>query len=339
MSPADSLRRRRPEVPLLMLLATVWGCSADPAAASRSAAPAGKIRIVCTVGMVADIVRNVAGERAEVIPLYGAVDPHTYEPTKKDVERILSADVVFYSGLLLEGPTQSALERARQRGRTVWAVTDCFAGDAGFLRYPDGASSHPDPHVWMDVAAWSRCVEYVAARLAEFDPDGAAAYRANAAAYRQELARLDDYARQSIASIPDGRRCLVTAHDAFEYFSRAYGIPVRSVQGITTESEAGTDDVNRLVDFLVTQQIPAVFVESTVNEANLRAVIAGARRRGWTVAVAGSLYSDAMGPTAAYEGTYIGMIDHNVTTITRALGGAAPERGLHGKLADTRLAE
>lgn len=312
------------------------GCTGESSAVSRNgtARPVGKYRIVCTVGMVADIVRQVAGDRAEVIPLYGAVDPHTYEPTAKDIERILLADVVFYSGLLLEGPTQSALERARQRGRVVWAVTDCLLEEPGYLRYPEGATSHPDPHVWMDVAAWSRCVEYVARRLSEYDPAGGETYRHNAAAYQQELARLDDYARRCIASIPESQRHLVTAHDAFEYFSRAYGIPVRSVQGITTESEAGTDDINRLVDFLVTQRVPAVFVESTVNQANLRAVIEGAQRRGWTVRVAGSLYSDAMGPTGTYEGTYIGMIDHNVTTITRALGGTAPPRGLHGRLAE-----
>lgn len=284
--------------------------------------------------MVADIVRQVAGARADVVPLFGAVDPHTYEPTAKDVERILSADVVIYSGLLLEGPTQSTLERAASRGRKVFAVTDCLQAEAGFVRYPHGGTAHPDPHVWMDVAAWSRCTEAAARILSQQDPDGAATYAANAAAYRQQLQQLDDYARRCIASIPEGRRQLVTAHDAFGYFSRAYGIPVRSVQGITTESEAGTDDINRLVEFLVTQQVPAVFVESTVNQANLRAVIEGAARRGWTVTVAGELFSDAMGAPGTYEGTYIGMIDHNVTRITRALGGDAPERGINGRLAE-----
>ncbi len=291
------------------------------------------MRIVCTTGMVADIVRHVAGERAEVIALFGAVDPHTYEPTAKDVERILAADAVFYSGLLLEGPTQSTLERAAQRGKPVWAVTDCLKGEESFLRYPEGETSHPDPHVWMDVAAWSRCTAAVARTLAEHDPAGAETYQANATAYQAELGRLDEFARTTLATIPQERRYLVTAHDAFEYFSRAYGIPVKSVQGISTESEAGTDDINQLVEFLTTNKVPAVFVESTVNQANLKAVIEGASRRGWKVTVAGELFSDAMGPPGTYTGTYIGMIDHNVTTITQALGGTVEPRGLNGKLA------
>jgi manganese/zinc/iron transport system substrate-binding protein len=170
--------------------------------------------------------------------------------------------------------------------------------------------------------------------LTRHDPAGAGEYSRNATAYRQDLERLDEYARASIATIPREQRYLVTAHDAFEYFSRAYEIPVRSVQGISTESQAGTDDINQLVDFLVMNRIPAVFVESTVNQANLRAVIQGAGRRGWSVTVASELFSDAMGAPGTYEGTYVGMIDHNVTRVTRALGGEAPPRGLNGKLAE-----
>lgn len=317
-------------------VAYMSGCSEETAATTVAPAttPASSsgYQIVCTTGMVADIVQHVVGDRATVTALFGAVDPHTYEPTAKDVERILQSDVVFYSGLLLEGPMQATLERAAQRGKKVFAVTDCLAAEPEYLRYPNGAESHPDPHVWMDVAAWSRCTESVAQTLSEFDPVGAEIYQANADAYRQELAKLDDYARECITTIPAERRHLVTAHDAFEYFSRAYGIPVRSVQGISTESEAGTDDINQLVDFLVTQKIPAVFVESTVNPANLRAVIEGASGRGWTVSVAGELFSDAMGPPHTYEGTYVGMIDHNATRITTALGGHAPWHGLNGKL-------
>lgn len=329
----DQLLSRRGCLALLVsgLAVGTAGCSSD--APATTTPKSGKPSIVCTVGMVADIVHAVAGDRAEVIALFGAVDPHTYEPTARDIERIQSADAVFYSGLMLEGPTQASLQRAAARGKRVWAVTAGLESDPKYLRYPGGDASHPDPHVWMDVSAWSRCVEQIAERLAEFDPAGADEYRERAFKYREQLTQLDDYARNRIATIPEGQRQLVTAHDAFGYFSRAYGIPVHSVQGITTESEPGTDDINRLVEFLVTNRVPAVFVESTVNQANLRAVIDGAARRGWQVQVAGSLYSDAMGPAGTYVGTYIGMIDHNVTTITRALGGTAPERGLNGRLA------
>jgi manganese/zinc/iron transport system substrate-binding protein len=307
------------------------GCT-QPVSNTTGAAPSGRLRIVCTTGMVADIVQQVAGDRADVIPLFGAVDPHTYEPTAKDVERIQSADIVFYSGLFLEGPTQETLERATARGRKVFAITDCLTEEAGYIRYPGGSTAHPDPHVWMDVAAWNRCTRFVADTLTAQDPTGRDVYIHNAEEYQKSLRDLDAYARTAIATIPKEQRHLVTAHDAFEYFSRAYDIPVRSVQGISTESEAGTDDINQLVDFLVTNHVPAVFVESTVNQANLLAVIEGAAQRNWKVTVAGELYSDAMGPPGTYTGTYIGMLDHNVTRITRALGGTAPERGLNGKL-------
>jgi manganese/zinc/iron transport system substrate-binding protein len=184
----------------------------------------------------------------------------------------------------------------------------------------------------MDVKAWSLCVEHVAECLAKTDPPQAEEYRANAKSYCQELTKLDEYVRTVIQSIPEEQRILVTAHDAFEYFSRAYGIEVKSVQGVTTESEAGVLDVNRLVDFLVEHKLPSIFVESSVNSKNIKAVIEGAASRGVTVKIGGELFSDAMGADETYEGTYIGMVDHNATLIARGLGGTAPERGMNGKL-------
>lgn len=310
---------------------SLTGCQGDSAGPS-AAAPDGKYLIVCTTAMVADIAQHVAGDRAQVISLFGAVDPHTYEPTAKDIEKIRAADVVLYSGLLLEGPTQGALESAARRGKLVVPVSEVLEQKPGYLRRPDGAQTHPDPHVWHDVSAWMECSDHVAEVLADYDPEGASGYRSRSAAYREELARVDRYARERIATIPERHRVLVTAHDAFEYFSRAYGIPVRAVQGITTASEAGTDDIVQLVDYLVANDVPAVFVEETVNRDNLRAVLAGARSKGKTVEIGGSLYSDSMGPTGTYEGTYVGMIDHNVTQIVRGLGGEAPARGMQGKL-------
>ena len=218
---------------------------------------------------------------------------------------------------------------ARQR-KPVYAVT---AGlDPGYVRAAGGAGGHPDPHVWMDVSAWSRCVAHAAKLLSEFDPAHAADYASRAQTYLAELDGLHAYAQQSIASIPEPQRVLVTAHDAFGYFSRAYDIPVRSPQGLSTESEAGVDDINRLVEFLVARKVRAIFVESTVSEKNIRAIVEGAQQKGWTVGIGGNLFSDAMGAPGTYEGTYVGMIDHNVTVITRALGGQAPPRGWKGKL-------
>ncbi|MCA9287793.1 MAG: zinc ABC transporter substrate-binding protein [Phycisphaerales bacterium] len=288
--------------------------------------------VVATVGMVADITRTVAGDRAEVTSLMGpGVDPHLYAPTRSDVERLLAADVIFYNGLLLEGKMTDALVRAATAGRKVFAVTEHI--DERFLLEPPEFQGHFDPHVWMDPEAWARAVEVVRDKLSEVDPDGASQFEANAAACLERLQALDEYATRVLATVPEDQRVLVTAHDAFNYFGRRFGFEVVGIQGISTESEAGVRDIERIVALLVERRIPAVFVESTVSQRNINALVEGARARGHTVTIGGSLFSDAMGDEGTYEGTYIGMIDHNVTTITRALGGVAPERGMDGRLA------
>lgn len=287
--------------------------------------------ITATVGMVADIVRQVAGDKANVKGIIGeGVDPHLYKPTRNDVAALLSADVVFYSGLMLEGKMADTLIKVARSGKPVYAVTELI--DESYLLEPKEFKGHFDPHLWMDVAGWSRGVTAVAKALAEFDPPNAAAYNSRAAQYGEELAKLDAYAKKSIASIPETSRVLITAHDAFNYFGRAYKIDVRGIQGISTESEAGLQDINRLVDFIVSRGVPAVFVETSVADKNVRALVDGARAKGKAIKIGGSLYSDAMGPTGTYEGSYIGMIDHNVTLMTRALGGQAPATGLNGRL-------
>ncbi|RMG41005.1 MAG: manganese transporter [Planctomycetota bacterium] len=328
---------RRLLLPVAVLAATIAGCNDGTAGnGTDNSTPADRgndprLRIVCTVGMVADIVRRVAGERGDVVSLMGeGVDPHLYKPTRNDVRTLLSADVVFYNGLLLEGRMTDVLTQVARRGVPVYAVTEGIPRDR--LREPPEFQGHYDPHVWMDVSLWKLAMQFAAERLAELDPTAASDYRRRATEYAVQLDRLDAYVRRVIGSIPARQRYLVTAHDAFGYFSLAYDIPVRSVQGITTESEAGVDDVVRLVDFIVQRRIPAVFVESSVNPKTVEAIVAGAARRGWTVRIGGTLFSDAMGPRGTYEGTYVGMIDHNATTIARALGGEAPQRGLNGRL-------
>lgn len=289
-------------------------------------------RIVTTCSMVTDIVRQVAGDKAEVIGLLGeGTDPHTHSPTRSDVKQLSEADVVFYSGLMLEGRMQDTFKKVADSGKPVFAVTKDV--DVSNLRQPKEFEGHYDPHVWMDVKAWSECVGFVAKTLAEHDPANAAYYEQNAASYQAQLTSLDDYARKVIDSIPKEQRVLVTAHDAFGYFSEAYGIEVHSVQGITTDSEPGVDDINKLVDLMVSRKIQAIFVESSVPRKNIQAIIEGAASRGHEIAVGGDLFSDAAGAPGTYEGTYIGMIDHNATTIAHALGGQAPERGMQGKLA------
>ncbi len=287
--------------------------------------------VVTTIGMIEDVTRHIAGDRAEVIGLMGSgVDPHLYKPTRSDIRRLMDADVIFYNGLLLEGKMADALIRAATSGKKVHAVTELL--DEQYLLEPEEFEGLYDPHVWMDPAAWSRTIDVIRDKLIEFDASGKDIYTANAAAYREKLAELDAYAERVLASVPEPQRVLVTAHDAFSYFGRRFGYEVVGIQGLSTESEAGVRDIENLVDLLVERNIGAVFVESTVSDRNIRALIAGAKARGHSVVVGGELFSDAMGNADAYEGTYIGMIDHNVTTIARALGGEVPERGMNGKL-------
>lgn len=290
-----------------------------------SSKPTGR-RIVATVGMVADIVRQVAGDDWKVESLMGeGVDPHLYKPTRDDVKRLLEADVVFYSGLMLEGRMADTFARVAREGRKVYAVTEGL--DEKSLREPPEAGGHWDPHVWMDVALWSQAVGTVARSLCEIDPDGARGYHERADAYQAELRRLDDYCRTLIGSVPREQRVLITAHDAFGYFGRAYDIEVLAIQGISTESEAGVEDIRRLVDQVVDRKIQSIFWESSVNPKSLQALREGASARGWNVNVGGELFSDAMGRPGTYEGTYIGMLDHNASTIAGALGGKVPEGG------------
>jgi len=326
ITPKKAFLSMRLLIPLLV--ATVLLLAAPN---SRSAEYQGKypIRATATVGMVADIVREVAGAKVSLTTIIGSgVDPHVYSPTRSDVAALLKSDIIFYSGLLLEGQMADILVKV-SRKRPVFAVTELLQEE--YLIH-DEATAHSDPHVWMDVQGWMQAVVVVADAMADFDPTNADEYRRHATAYQARLKRLNDYAKASIASIPDNQRVLVTAHDAFNYMGRAYHIEVMGIQGLSTESEAGLKDINRLVGILVDRQIPAVFVESSVSDKNVKALIEGAAAQGHRVVIGGELFSDAMGASGTYEGTYEGMIDHNITIITRALGGNAPEKGMQGKL-------
>lgn len=347
-APVSELSRRLPQGLLLGLSLLLAGCgdSARPSAASDTAAGTAQpssaaepgspqqrpIRAVVTVGMVADLVRQIGGERVEVTQIMGSgVDPHLYKATRDDVRRLMDAEIVFYCGLMLEGRLTDTLKQL-QSSRPVIAVTERIPQSS--LLQPDDAGDHWDPHVWMDVAAWSLCVDVIASSLSELDPAGRDTYAGHAAQLKDALVALHQYGRDCIQSIPQQRRLLVTSHDAFNYFGRAYGLEVVGVQGLSTESEAGLQRINELVDLLVERQVAAVFVESSVPRKNIMALIDGAAARGHQIVIGGELFSDAMGEPGTYEGTYVGMLDHNLTRVTQALGGTAPARGLHSQLAD-----
>ncbi len=306
----------------LILSATiVWlltGC-ATPVARSQEDLSRRPIRAVTTIGMISDIVRNVGGERVQVIGLMGpGVDPHLYKATEGDVIRLLEADVVFYNGLHLEAKMGEVLERMRSRTRTV-AVTDCI--DRSLLLAPPAFEGAYDPHVWFDVTLWMKAVECVRDTLIDMDPANASLYRANAEAYLAQLADLHAYVKAQAARLPPEQRVLITAHDAFNYFGRAYGFEVRGLQGISTATEAGTADVQHLADFIAQRRIRAIFVESSVSPRTIEAVQAAVQARGFNVRIGGQLFSDAMGNPGTAEGTYIGMVRHNIDTIVGALLG------------------
>jgi manganese/zinc/iron transport system substrate-binding protein len=307
----------------LFLLAIVASI-VPPAGLAQSPPERYPYRATATVGMIGDVVGRIAGDRAEVTTMIGSgVDPHLYKATRTDIASLMRADIVFYNGLLLEGKMADTLATIARR-KPVFAVSEALEPQWLLSGGPGG---HHDPHVWMDADGWRRAAEGVVEALVRFDPPNADAYRQRGAVVLAELAELDVWARESIATIPSNQRVMVTAHDAFRYLGRAYDIEVHGVQGLSTESEAGLQDINRLVDMIIDRRIPAIFVETSVSDKNVEALREGAAARGWDVAHGGSLFSDAMGATGTWEGTYVGMIDHNVTTIVTALGGTVDAGG------------
>ena len=309
-------RELRSAVAAGAVLLAAAGCATE----GEARTPGARIEAVATIGMITDVVGRVGGERVRVQGLMGpGVDPHLYKARAGDVRRIDGADVIFYNGLHLEAAMCEVFEEMQGRTRTV-AVTAGIP-EARLLRPAEFKGAH-DPHVWFDVTLWMEAVGAVERALVEHDPAGAATYQANAAAYLAELDALDRWVRARIAELPPERRVLVTAHDAFNYYGRAYGFQVRGLQGISTAAEAGTADVQGLADFIVERRLPAIFVESSIPRRTVEAVQAAVRSRGHEVRIGGSLYSDAMGDAGTPEGTYVGMVRHNVNTIVDALLGA-----------------
>ena len=276
-----------------------------------------KIKIVTTTGMIADAARKVGGERVQVTALMGpGVDPHLYKASEGDVSRMAGADLILYNGLHLEGKMTDVFRKMQRRIKTV-AVAEAIPPDS-LLAPPEFKGAH-DPHVWFDVELWQFCVARIRDKLVEMDSAHASGYRSRAQAYLAKLEELDQYVLRQALRVPEPQRVLVTAHDAFNYFGRAYHFEVRGLQGISTASEAGTADIQKLADFVKERQIPAVFVETCVPQRYIEALQAAVRSRGFDVKIGGSLYSDAMGEPGTPEGEYTGMVKHNIDTIVSAL--------------------
>ena len=312
------------------LLAAMGASAVFATVLPGQAMAAGALRVVATTGMIADAARRVGGDLVEVRGLMGAgVDPHSYRQTRTDIVAMTKADLVLWHGLYLEAQMEGFFHKLERRGKVV-PVADALPRKV-LLGHPDYDNKF-DPHVWMVPEIWAQVVPVIRDALKEVRPEEAASFVASAEAFAAEVLKLGEYASGVLESVPEQSRVLVTAHDAFNYFGSAYGFEVMGIQGISTESEAGLNRIGALVDILVSRKIGAVFVESSVSDRNIRALIEGAAAKGHEVKIGGELFSDAMGETGTYEGTYLGMIDHNVTTIARALGGDAPERGMMGRL-------
>lgn len=305
----------------LGLLLILTGCSAGPEQAganrARRSTDAQPVRVLATVGMITDIARRVGGERVSVSGLMGpGVDPHLYKANEADIRMLSEAEIVLYNGLNLEGKMGDIFVRLARK-KPVVPVSEYV--EPGLLREPPEMQGHHDPHIWFDVSLWMKAVERVRDAFSEYDAAGKDSYHRNAATLLAELSVLHAWCREQIAGIPQARRLLITAHDAFGYFGRAYGIEVRGIQGISTESEAGVREINELVELIVRRGVKAIFVESSVSRKNIEALVEGCRAKGRQVVIGGELFSDAMGAAGTPEGAYPGMVRHNVTAIVNAL--------------------
>ncbi|MBX2946776.1 MAG: zinc ABC transporter substrate-binding protein [Cyclobacteriaceae bacterium] len=275
------------------------------------------LKIVTTTGMIQDAVKNIAGKHARVEALMGpGVDPHLYKATQGDLKKLTEADIVFYNGLHLEGKMGEVLEKL-SRSKPVLAVAASLPDSA--LLHVEGFNGIIDPHVWFDVKLWMQVVSTIHNFLVEIDPVQKSYYDSAAQAYTAQLDSLHRAIGAQLLTIPEEQRVLITAHDAFGYFGRAYNIQVRGLQGISTMAEFGLRDVTELVDFIIERKIKAIFVESSISPKSIQAVEEGCKKKNWQVKIGGNLYSDAMGNPGTPEGTYIGMVHANVKTIVDAL--------------------
>ena len=304
------MRRFLGVVSLALLLV---GCSGEKATTDKEKQGV----VVTTTGQIADAIKEISGDHLTVTALMGpGVDPHLYKATQSDLKKLDEAEAIFYNGLHLEGQMLAIFEQMSEE-KTVFAAAENLNEKS--LLAAEGDTKLHDPHLWFELDLWKEVVDGIGDTLVKEYPQFKEDFEANEAAYLHELDELKTYAQQRIREIPKDQRILVTAHDAFNYFGASQGFDVRGLQGLSTDSEYGVKDVQEMVDFLVANNIKAIFVESSVSDKAMNAVIEGAKRKGHDVVIGGELFSDAMGAAGTAEGTYLGMYKHNVDTIVDAL--------------------
>jgi len=298
----------------LALLFT-WAVAAAPP--FNSAVAQQRLNVVATTNIIADTARQIAGDDAAVTSLMGpGVDPHLYKASPGDLRLLSNAQTILYNGLHLEGRLSDALEKLKLR-KPVVTISERIPPDR--LRKPTPLAELYDPHIWFDVSIWILAAERIRDLLIERDPSHAPGYRERFDRYRGSLEELHTWCKDLAASVPAERRVLITAHDAFGYFGQAYGFEVRGIQGLSTDSEASLQDINFLINLIVTRKIPAVFAESSVSPKMVEALVEGARSRGHKLSIGGELYSDSLGAADSHAATYQEMVKRNLITITEAL--------------------
>ncbi|KAB2338956.1 manganese transporter [Cytobacillus depressus] len=299
---------------IVLSLFILGSCSSESANDKQKS---DKLVVTTTIGQIADAVKNIGGDKVEVQSLMGSgTDPHLYKATQGDIAKLQKADVIFYNGLHLEGKMLSVLEKMNKE-KPTYAIGEAIKKNNLLLNADDRTAI--DPHIWFDIDLWLAALKEVEAGLIKADPDNKAYYEKNAEEYFNKLKELKEFAIEEMEKIPAEQRVLVTAHDAFRYFGAAFNMEVEGLQGLSTDSEYGLGDVQKIVDLLVTRNIKAVFIESSISERSINAVIEGAKKKGHEVKIGGELFSDAMGEEKTEEGTYIGMYKHNVEIIVNSL--------------------
>ncbi|MBO6575648.1 MAG: zinc ABC transporter substrate-binding protein [Rhodothermales bacterium] len=308
-------------VGLLGLVMLAGGC--EPDSARDVDLSQRTIRVVATTSMIAEMIREIGGDRVEVSGLMGpGVDPHLYKASEGDVARMAQADVVFYNGLHLEGKMAEIFEQMGTLGVYTFEVAAAVPEDS--LLESDYFTGNYDPHIWFDAGLWRLAASSAADYLTALDSTSASAYRERAEAYAASVEDAHAYVRSRVSELDPTQRYLVTSHDAFGYFGRAYGFEVKGLQGLSTATEAGTADVQELADYVAERRIPALFIESSVSPRGIEAVQAAVRARGFEVRIGGTLYGDALGPVGTSADTYVGMVRSNIDTIVNGLLGQAP---------------
>lgn len=299
---------------LTVMIPALIGCGKDSARDGQK-----KLQVVATTTMLTDLVKEIGGDDVSVQGLMGpGVDPHLYQASAGDVTAMSKADVVVYNGVHLEGKMGSIFDNLAKQNKTTIRVSDAL-DPSPLLDFEEDGVSTKDPHIWFDVANWKLAAKAVYEGLAKADPAHKENFQKRYESYLTKLDEADAYIKAQAESIPKESRVLVTAHDAFQYFARAYGFEVKGLQGVSTATEAGTQDMNELVQFIVDHKIKAIFVESSVPHKTIEAVQEACKAKGWNVSIGGELYSDSLGSEGTEGGTYIGMVKTNIDTIAKAL--------------------